>query len=522
MEKVNNDLTEEMRKIAVKDHLCLIYKNQAEQFAAAVPFIKVGLERHEKCIYIADENTAADVLKALQDGGVEVEEALKNGALLVISKRETYLRQGYFDPDEMIQFLKTSTDSARKEGFNALRATGEMTWMLGEDAGVERAMEYEAKLNTFLANHDCLALCQYNKTRFSPRLLTDVIHTHPLVVASGVVCKNFYYVPVDEFLKAGRESQAGVERLLHNLIDRAHLESERASNQKFLAGLDAVSRAIQGARDLEQMMGDVLEAALSIFACDRAWLVYPSDPSVTLYKVPMERTTLEYPGAQVQGIELPIDLDARRLFQVAKTIGGPITADAESKPPIPVTVAKNWQVKSMIFMNIYPKIGAAYMFGLHQCSYKRAWTFEDKRLFQEIGRRLADGLTSLLLYRESQKSQQEYKRIIETANEGIWVIDSEQRTTFVNECLLRMLGYTAIEMLNRYAAEFIVPEENLAHTRELQERRKGKAGQYQRRLVCKDGRIILVDIVATPMFDDDKKFIGSFAMLRLHQDVAST
>lgn len=308
-----------------------------------------------------------------------------------------------------------------------------------------------------------------------------------------------------------------MDKIDKDLTSQARLESERTNNLKFLAGLDAVNRAIQKAGDLEQMMSDVLEATLSIFGCDRSWLIYPSDPDVVMYKVPMERTTLEYPGALARGVEIPIDLEARRIFQAAKTVNGPITADAESKPPIPAAIVKDFQVQSMIFMNIYPKVGAAYMFGLHQCSHKREWTFEDKRLFQEIGRRLADGLTSLTLFRDLQKSQQEYKQIIETANEGIWVIDKEQRTTFVNAYMLAIIGYTMPEMINRQVAEFVVPEENLAHTRELQERMRGKTGEYERHLICKDGSIIWVDIAAAPMFDNDKKFIGSFAMLRLHK-----
>jgi len=48
--------------------------------------------------------------------------------------------------------------------------------------------------------------------------------------------------------------------------------------------------------DLEQMMSDVLDEVLSIFDCDRAWLVYPCDPEASSWQVPMEHTRPEYPG----------------------------------------------------------------------------------------------------------------------------------------------------------------------------------------------------------------------------------
>jgi PAS domain S-box-containing protein len=256
---MKNRLLEAIGKLSNHDHLCLIYETRAEQFDAVVPFIRIGLENGEKCIYIADENTADDVLSAMRSGGVDVESALSNGALVIISKKETYLRHGYFDPDEMIRFLKESTDSAKKEGFSALRATGEMTWVLGDEAGTLKLMEYESKLNLFFPENDCLALCQYNRSRFSPEILADVIHTHPLVIASGFVCKNFYYIPPEEFLKKEKKSLE-VERLLFNLIDREKAEvTLRQSEEKFSKAFHATPDAIIMTRVSDNRLIDVNE-----------------------------------------------------------------------------------------------------------------------------------------------------------------------------------------------------------------------------------------------------------------------
>jgi len=211
-------LLDAVQKIDVHDHLCMIYENQAEQFRAAIPFIRFGLERGERCIYVCDENTADQIKEAMKQDGIEVERQIKRGALVIETKKGTYLRNGYFDPDEMIAFLKTATNTAKNEGFTALRVTGEMTWVLGGDPGSEKVIEYEAKLNRFFPIEDCLALCQYARTRFSEEILTDVLHTHPLVIVGESVCKNFYYVPVEEFLSKRKTSD--LDRLLKNLLDR--------------------------------------------------------------------------------------------------------------------------------------------------------------------------------------------------------------------------------------------------------------------------------------------------------------
>src|SRR5262249_45753956 len=61
-------------------------------------------------------------------------------------------------------------------------------------------------------------------------------------------------------------------------IERQRAEEEHQAHLAFLETMDRINRAIQGTNDLEQMMSDVLDAVLSIFNCDRAWLVYPCDP----------------------------------------------------------------------------------------------------------------------------------------------------------------------------------------------------------------------------------------------------
>ena len=236
MTKVANndwqDLVSAIEKIDVHDHLCLIYETPEEQFAAVIPYMRIGLQRGEKCIYIVDDNTAARVIAEMKAAGIDVQTAVDTGQLAVISKQDAYLKQGYFDPELMIGFLKRATEEAKASGFTALRATGEMTWMLGGDPGSERLMEYEAKLNYFFPNNDALAICQYNRARFTPAVIKDVISTHPLVIYGGLVCRNFYYVPPDDFLE-GEQPDKEIDRLLANIVNREKVEiSLRASEER--------------------------------------------------------------------------------------------------------------------------------------------------------------------------------------------------------------------------------------------------------------------------------------------------
>ncbi len=281
----------------------------------------------------------------------------------------------------------------------------------------------------------------------------------------------------------------------------------------FLESLDRVNRAIQGTNDLDRMMRDALESVRLIFDSDRVFLFYPCDPNAPTFRVPMEVFKPEYPGAQMLDVDLPMTPDlAQNLREVLESDRPVIYVNGTERPVNKIT-SEQFGVQSQIAIAMYPKAGKPWAFGMHQCSYPRIWTEEERRLFQEIGRRLADGLSSLLMYRNLQESEEKYRRIIETTSEGIWVIDKERITTFVNPRMADMLEYAIDEMIGQKLDIFLEPEELADHEHQMQERSKGNAGFYERRFHRKDGKVVWCNVSATPIFNDKKQFAGSFAMI---------
>lgn len=201
----------------VHDHICLIYETKEQQMPAVVSFMRAGLERHEKCLYVADENSVSDILHALHKGGIDVDSAMKESALAVTTKTKTYLKNKSFSPERMIEFLKKTTEDAGAEGFSALRATAEMSWALEEKISMNKLMEYEAKTGNVFSGIDALAMCQYNKSRFPSESIVQALHTHPHVLFGGLMCKNFYYMPPDEFLNT-RNAVPELKRMLQNIL----------------------------------------------------------------------------------------------------------------------------------------------------------------------------------------------------------------------------------------------------------------------------------------------------------------
>jgi PAS domain S-box-containing protein len=197
------------------------------------PFLRQGLERGEKVLYIVDARTAEAVIGYLQDEGLDAESYLAGGQLTILTADDAYLKQGAFDPDGMIALLRTETEQALAEGYAALRVTGEMTWALRGLPGSERLIEYEAKLNEFFPGSKCLAICQYDRRAFAPPLLLDVLSTHPTAVVGTEVCDNFYYMPPAQFL--GHDPLAAQLRSwVEKLAERKRAEEAlRESEEKY-------------------------------------------------------------------------------------------------------------------------------------------------------------------------------------------------------------------------------------------------------------------------------------------------
>jgi len=227
-------LPRSLEELGPGDHLCCIYGSEEEHRALLVPFLRQGLQRGEKVIYITDAHTAEEVLGWLEEDGWEVGGLLGSGRLTVLTREDAYMRGGSFDPRGMIGLLEEETERALAEGYPCLRVTGEMGWALRGIPGSELLLEYESELNRFFPGSRCLAICQYDRRSFPPETLLGVLNTHPVAVVGTDFFDNFYFVPPDEFRGPGRAA-AEFERRLRNLEERSRLMRELVEEQQKFA-----------------------------------------------------------------------------------------------------------------------------------------------------------------------------------------------------------------------------------------------------------------------------------------------
>ena len=127
------------------------------------------------------------------------------------------------------------------------------------------------------------------------------------------------------------------------------------------------------------------------------------------------------------------------------------------------------------------------------------------------GEAMANQLT--LVNEQLRESEERYRRLVETANEGIWVVDSEARTTFVNKRMAEMLGYSPEEMIGKKAFEFMGENGEAQVRANLDRRRAGIRETLETRLLRKDGSILWTLASTTPLQEKSGSFSGALGML---------
>ncbi len=113
-----------------------------------------------------------------------------------------------------------------------------------------------------------------------------------------------------------------------------------------------------------------------------------------------------------------------------------------------------------------------------------------------------------------RRSEEKFRRIVDTAQEGIWFVDATGKTSYVNRRLLDLLGYAEGEMLGRPMTD-LVPD--AAHCLEDLKTVGGGGTALAKRNDCrvrrKDGTDLWTIISANALTDDAGRPIGALAMV---------
>ncbi|MET0110776.1 MAG: PAS domain S-box protein [Limnospira maxima] len=110
-------------------------------------------------------------------------------------------------------------------------------------------------------------------------------------------------------------------------------------------------------------------------------------------------------------------------------------------------------------------------------------------------------------------SEAKYRTIIETTQEGVWVLDKTDHTSFVNQQMAKMLGYSVTDMLGMSFLDLIDTEGSSMAEIYLNQRHQGIMGQHRAKLCHRDGKVVWALVSATPLFDDMGQYDGCIKLV---------
>ena len=112
-----------------------------------------------------------------------------------------------------------------------------------------------------------------------------------------------------------------------------------------------------------------------------------------------------------------------------------------------------------------------------------------------------------------RQSEEHLRKMLQTSNEGIWVLGPDDLTNYVNARMPAMLGCTVDEMIGRPITDFLDEEDAQPALTRLEGRRRGVADQFEMKWRTPDGREVYTVVNANPIAAPDGTYAGAFAMV---------
>ncbi|HVB38609.1 MAG TPA: PAS domain S-box protein, partial [Vicinamibacterales bacterium] len=112
-----------------------------------------------------------------------------------------------------------------------------------------------------------------------------------------------------------------------------------------------------------------------------------------------------------------------------------------------------------------------------------------------------------------RRSEERYRRIVETTSEGVWQLDADNRTAYVNPQMAKILGYEPDDMLGRSVFDFIEPAHREAAAERLRRRQDRLSERFEFPYRHRDGHEVWTELKTSPILGDRQQVVGALAMV---------
>ncbi len=185
-------------------HICQLYSKVTEIPGVTARLMRVGLSLSEKCLFAAAPAQVKELREELRKLQVDVDHVIATGQLVLYEEREVFLAGNgkRFDPYFLLSSHQTFIAQALREGWQAVRISIDMTWLLKDIATPEQILKYEAASDAVFTFQTApiIALMHYDHSKLLPSLVVELLKLHPISVVGKYIKRNPFYLNSEQYM----------------------------------------------------------------------------------------------------------------------------------------------------------------------------------------------------------------------------------------------------------------------------------------------------------------------------------
>jgi PAS domain S-box-containing protein len=511
-------------------HFCQFYQTKEDLMDILVPYFKSGLENNELCVWVISQPLeVGEAKEALRRVVPDFDIYLEKGQIEIIPCTHENINEGVFGSENVIKGWVKKLDPVLAGGYEGLRTAGDISW--SKKGELDDFVDYESEVDANSGKYQAISLFPYFLDMCSAADIIKIAFNHQF----ALIKKEGKWERIENIGRKYSPAQTKVGGTLFQNGQLISLKLENAfSPEKEKTSLDLADiidvQAIQSLMDdfyefahitiaIVDLKGNVLVSIGWQDICTRFHRVHPeackhcveSDTKLSAGVPPGEfklyrcknnmwdtATPIMVGDQHVGNIfsgqfffeDEPLDYELFR--SQARKYGfdeEEYIAALEKVPRLSSEVVAT-------AMAFFAKLANM----LSQLSYSNI----------KLARSLAERNTLVDALREGEEK---YRNLMETANEGIWVLDAKARTTYVNEKMAEMLGCSREAIIGKSVRDFTDEEGKAIFEMNMNKRQQVISESHEFKLLCKDGLPLWALVNSKALFDKDGKFTGSISML---------